>query len=107
MSGFCYLSQEQQPLEDSLGRVECFAFPGIDLWFNSSDHDPPHFHARKPGVWEIRVYFRSCTEHDLDFSTKFLFHGLGPSRRERRGLLDLVLAHQGELYEEWEAKVCL
>lgn len=89
-----------------MGRVACGTIAGLDLWFNSSDHDPPHFHARKPGAWEIRVFFRSCTAHQLDFDIKFLLREPGPSSRERKALLALVLAHRSELYAEWETKVC-
>ncbi len=32
-----------------MGRVDAFAIGGLDLWFNSHDHGPPHFHARRPG----------------------------------------------------------
>ena len=37
-------------------RLEAFSIPGLDLFFNSLDHLPPHFHARRRGEWEIRVY---------------------------------------------------
>lgn len=38
-----------------MGRVQAFSIPGLDCWFPSLDHDPPHFHVRRPGEWEIRV----------------------------------------------------
>ena len=89
-----------------MGRVTCIQIPGLDLWFNSSDHEPPHLHVRKAGAWEIRVFFRTCTERHLDYNVKFQFGGSGPSRRERTALLSRILAHQAELYAEWETKVC-
>ena len=88
-----------------LGRVASIQVPGLDLWFNSSDHEPPHFHVRRAGAWEIRVFFRTCTQRQFDYNVRFLLRGPGPSRRERNALLKLVLAHQNELYAEWEAKV--
>ncbi len=30
-----------------MGRVDAFSVAGLELWFNSSDHLPPHFHARR------------------------------------------------------------
>ena len=36
-----------------MGRVDAFAVPGVELWFNSSDHLPPHFHASQVGEWEV------------------------------------------------------
>ena len=89
-----------------MGKVECFKLAGIDLWFNSSDHEPPHFHARKPDRWEVRVFFAACTRTRLDFNLKFPPAGPGPSGQERRELLDLVLQHREALYAEWEVKVC-
>ena len=54
-----------------MGRVDAFAIGGLDLWFNSHDHGPPHFHVRRPGEWEIRVYFLDCTEEVLVFDQKW------------------------------------
>ena len=83
-----------------MGRVACIQISGLDLWFSSSDHEPPHFHVRKTGTWEIRVFFRTCTQRQLDYNVKFLFAGPGPSRRERSTLLTQILARQNELYTE-------
>jgi hypothetical protein len=33
----------------------------------SNDHLPPHFHAKRKGQWEVRVYF-------LESSTSEMFH---------------------------------
>ena len=30
-----------------MGRVDAVSIAGLELWFNSSDHLPPHFHDRK------------------------------------------------------------
>ena len=38
-------------------KVDCFAIPGLVCWFWSHDHEPPHFHVKKLGAWEIRVKF--------------------------------------------------
>lgn len=89
----------------AMGRVEAVAIPGMDLWFNSSDHLPPHFHARKPGRWEVRVYILECTEAHFAFSLKWPGRGDGPQRRERRLLLGATLGQRSELLEEWERKV--
>lgn len=88
-----------------MGRVESFKIAGLDLWFNSSDHLPPHFHARKAGHWEIRVHFLECTAGNLVFTMKWPRRTSGPDRRERQELLDAALAHRAELLREWEAKV--
>lgn len=86
-----------------MGKLGCIEIAGLSLWFNSSDHLPPHFHANKPGEWEIRIYFLRCSEAGLDFDVKW---GNGPIGRHQRELLRMVLANRTTLLEEWEQKVC-
>ncbi len=88
-----------------MARVGCIEIPGLELWFNSLDHGPPHFHVRKAGHWEIRIYFRSCTETHLDFEEKWKLGKRGPSPGERTRVLREVLNHREELFREWEQKV--
>ncbi|MEX2598353.1 MAG: DUF4160 domain-containing protein [Dehalococcoidia bacterium] len=88
-----------------MGKVDCLSIHGLDLWFNSSDHLPPHIHVRKRGEWEIRVFFMACTTDRLDWSLKWRLKGSGPSSRERAELLGQVLKRRAELYAEWERKV--
>jgi hypothetical protein len=88
-----------------LGRVTAITIAGLDLWFNSSDHLPPHFHARKPGKWEIRVFILECVEGRLAYTVKWPRHGARLSGRDRRKLLAETLAHRAELLAEWEQKV--
>ena len=90
---------------DILGKLDCFRLAGLDLSFHSSDHEPPHFHARKPDKWEIRVFFGVCTERELVFNVKFPRSGEGPSGKEQRAILNRVLQHRDALYVEWENKV--
>ena len=54
-----------------MGKVDAVILEGLDLWFNSSDHLPPHLHARCRGEWEIRVYFLLCTDDELVFDCKW------------------------------------
>ena len=37
--------------------VRAFEIPGLTLWFWSNDHEPPHFHAKRRGEWEVKVHF--------------------------------------------------
>jgi hypothetical protein len=87
-----------------LGQVEAFAIEGVKLWINSSDHAPPHFHAKRRGQWEIRVFFLECTEHRLSFNVKW--GRRGPSAADRAAILELVLEQRAALLQEWEQKVC-
>jgi len=88
-----------------LGKVTAILIPGLDLWFNSSDHLPPHFHARKPGCWEIRVYILLCHGKHLEWTLKWPRHGSRPGRKEREAILAATLERRTELLAEWEAKV--
>jgi len=85
-------------------RVDCFTVTGLELWFNSDDHRPPHFHAEKPGHWQIRVCFlRDAAEM---FETVWpKFGSGGPSKAELRLLGKQVEEHRHELLGEWERKV--
>lgn len=79
--------------------------PGIGPWFNSEEHLPYHFHAKKPGWWEMRVPFLECTKKHLVWELKWLKKGKGPAGSERKKILDAVLAHRTELVAEWDSKV--
>jgi len=85
-----------------VGSVEALEVRGLDLWFWSNDHDPPHFHAKKVGKWEIVVLFLETTAEELAYEVKW---GTGPNKRERKLLSQLVTAHQDKLLIEWEQKV--
>ncbi len=89
-----------------MGKVDCFQVPGVELYFNSSDHLPPHFHVHKPDKWEIRVYFLTSTESGLHYDVKWLSGGSVPAPILKELLVN-VLAHRVELLLEWERKVCL
>jgi len=81
-------------------KVDCFEIPGLEFWFWSNDHDPPHFHAKKIGEWEIKVYFAKAAAEMIE-----QVWGKGPSGKVLRDLKKLVEDHRAELLAEWEAKV--
>ena len=85
-----------------MGKLAAFSIAGLDLWFNSLDHRPPHFHARRPGEWEIRVYILECTKSELSYEIKW---GTNPNRRYRDELFTMALHHRVSLLMEWERKV--
>jgi hypothetical protein len=88
-----------------MGKVEAILIAGLDLWFNSSDHVPPHFHARKPGQWEVRVDILACRPGHLVFTMKWPPNPSGPNRAERERLLTETLSNREALLAEWETKV--
>jgi len=85
-----------------LGKVQSFKIDSLDLFFNSNDHNPPHFHARKSGVWEIRIFFLLCSkEKGLSFTAKFPPNPKISSKEEKQ-ILKLVLENRTQLLIEWE-----
>jgi hypothetical protein len=76
---------------------------GLELWFNSHDHGPPHFHARRPGLWEVRIYILTCTQFFTDYDLKW---GGTPCGRDLRELGVGAARHRVALLAEWNAKVC-
>jgi hypothetical protein len=88
-----------------MAKLTSFATAGLEMFFISLDHLPPHFHVHKPGEWEIRVFFLECTEDHLSFEVKWPPTFQRPPGKVGKNLLKLVLQHRGALLEEWEIKV--
>jgi hypothetical protein len=85
-----------------VGRLTSFALAGLELWFNTDDHMPPHFHAEKPGEWEVRVYF---LRDRAMFEAKWTTRARRPSRGALRARAALAEANRAGLLVEWEQKV--
>ena len=88
-----------------MGRVDAFSVPGVELWFNSSDHLPPHFHASRRGEWEVRVFFLLCTQRHVEWSLKWKDRRRALPRRALTALREGSVRFRAELLAEWEAKV--
>ncbi|MBI4704508.1 MAG: DUF4160 domain-containing protein [Deltaproteobacteria bacterium] len=83
-----------------MGEVECFALEGLEIWFNSDDHLPPHFHLATTS-WEIRVRFL----READDMIQPCWGRAGPTGAQRRRITKAAEEHRAELLQEWEAKV--
>lgn len=74
---------------------------GLELFFNSSDHLEPHFHAERAGEWEVRVFFlkdeASMVESKWALKT--------PSKKELKRLCAAAAEVRPQLLAEWETKV--
>ena len=93
-----------------MGKLDCLSIQGLELFFYSNDHLPPHFHVKKVGEREIRVNIDTSTEaNGIDFSYVFPkqqrknFRGI--SGQQQRQIAKLVVEHRLELLEEWNSKV--
>ena len=84
-----------------MGKVSSFNLEGIYCWFNSQEHKPPHFHAKKKGQWHVRVYF-------LEKKSNMIERAKGPRGRVKRvdknAICDMAELYRGELLKEWEKK---
>lgn len=84
-----------------MGRVEAFELEGLQCWFCSQDHSPPHFHAKRRGQWEYRVYFLRAQPNMLDL--KWGIRMMTASYRKK--ICGAAAAHRYGLLREWERKV--
>jgi hypothetical protein len=86
-----------------MGKVSCFDLEGIYCWFNSLEHRPPHFHARRKGQWHVRVFF-------LNAESNMIERAKGPEGRmgknDRNALCEQARLNREKLLGEWEQKVC-
>ena len=83
-----------------MAKVDCIDFPGLTCWFWSNDHDPPHFHVKRAGAWELKVNF--LADADVMFELQW---GTAPKAKLLRQIADAVRANRDALLAEWQAKV--
>lgn len=81
-----------------MATVTAFRIDGIELWFWSHDHEPPHFHAKKKGEWEYRVWFMEQPTAMLDR----LWTQKRMPRSIRKQLVELAESHRSELLQQWQ-----
>jgi len=86
-----------------MAKLKCFSISGVDLWFYPNDHEPAHFHAKRKGEWEVKVYFLNGPREMLElvWTTK----KAQMSRTDRNLLQAMVEKHRFEIFKEWEMKV--
>lgn len=83
-----------------MGKLDAFGIAGCTCVFHSNDHPPPHFHVKRPGEWDMRVYFLEDPPRcEMKFEIKKI---PGTLRREVQQLAEI---HRKALFEEWNAKV--
>ena len=75
-----------------------FEILGLRLWFWSEDHEPPHFHAKRTGEWEVKVHFMRTPKEMIEF----VWAEKRPAGRALKELTQLAEKHRVELLEQWE-----
>ena len=79
-------------------RVTSFDLAGLDCVFYLLDHEPPHFHAKRLGHWEVRVFFLNPRAEMLEIKwERKTFTG-----RDRNALCDAAVASARDLLAQWE-----
>lgn len=86
-----------------MGKLEAFSgLAGIECWFYSQDHRPPHFHAKRKGEWHYRVFFLRDRKDMLE-------RVRGPrgmiKSQDESDLCEMAELYREELLSEWEKKV--
>lgn len=81
-----------------MATVEAFQIDGMKLWFWSNDHEPPHFHAKRSGEWEVKVHFLV----DPEAMVEITWWKKKPSRRVMKKLTALAEERRTALLEQWE-----
>jgi hypothetical protein len=84
-------------------KVACFAVAGVELWFNSNDHLPPHFHAEKAREWQVRVFFL----RDPSDMTEIVYsrRSRRPSKSDLKEIVQQAAARRFALYSQWQTVV--
>ncbi len=70
---------------------------GVKLWFWSADHEPPHFHAKKSGEWEVKVWFLLAPKQMIEVARS----GKKPTANTIKKLCELTEQHRVELLDQW------
>ena len=83
-----------------MAKVDCLDLPGLMCWFWSNDHDPPHFHVKRVGEWELKVNFLTGNSDMFE-----LQWGTAPKGNVLRHIAAAVRANRSALLAEWQAKV--
>jgi hypothetical protein len=82
-----------------LAKVKAFQLAGVECWFWSNDHRPPHFHAKRRGEWEAKVFFLESGEKLFEM---LAWSNTDMSRHDSKRITEEVDAHRDDLLAEWE-----
>lgn len=81
-----------------MATVRAFEINGLKTWFPSNDHEPPHFHAKRSGEWEVKVFFLLGPGDMIE--VKWRETNI-PSRALKQ-LCSLAEEHRAQLLQQWE-----
>lgn len=81
-----------------MATVEAFEIEGLKIWFWSNDHEPPHFHAKRSGEWEVKVSFLLPAEEMIEL----VWAEKKPTGKALKRLTVLAEEHRAALLAQWE-----
>lgn len=76
-----------------MATVRAFQIEGLKVWFWSHDHEPPHFHAKRAGEWEVRVHFLTQRSEMIEY----VWAEKQPSSSVLKNLTAFAEEHRAEL----------
>ena len=79
-----------------MATVTAFQISGLKIWFWSNDHEPPHFHVKRRGEWEVKVCFL------LDGNDMIEVINGKPAGKMIKQIIALAESHRLELLEQWQ-----
>ncbi len=80
-----------------MARVKAFDVGGVRMIFLSGDHGPPHFHARRGGDWQAKVFLLENRDRMITLQWGRM---KGP---DRKAIIRGVEDHRVELLQEFDA----
>lgn len=81
-----------------MATVRAFQIPGVTVWFWSNDHEPPHFHAKRRGAWEVKVGFLLDATEMLEI----VWSEKEPSKMAVKEVTSLAEKHRVALLAQWQ-----
>lgn len=79
-----------------MARVTAFEILGLTIWFWSNDHEPAHFHVKRRGEWEVKVYFL------IDVNEMIEVINGKPTSKTLKQIITLTDEHRLELLVQWQ-----
>lgn len=83
-----------------MATVQAFQVEGLKIWFWSNDHEPPHFHAKRSGEWEVKVRFMLDPSEMIEVES---WSKKSPPKKGLKELTSLAAKHRVELLTQWQA----
>ena len=82
-----------------MATVTAFQIDGLKIWFWSDDHEPPHFHVKKAGEWEMKVSFLLAKNQMIELIP---WSKKEPSAKVKKEICTLAETHRVALLTQWE-----